>query len=66
MSVGKGTVNKKIVEASHDFQKKVKSWKAAIEKKTKVNLITFFLCKFHLIYLLYSPLLLLVWQIKIK
>lgn len=33
LCVGKGTVNKKLQEASCEFDSKVKAWMAAIEKK---------------------------------
>lgn len=33
LCVGKGTVNKKLQEASSEFDSKVKAWMAAIEKK---------------------------------
>jgi len=33
LCVGKGTVNKKLQEASCEFASKVKAWMAAIEKK---------------------------------
>lgn len=41
MSVNKITVNRKICEASHDYNEKLKSWKSAIEKKKVLYMIIF-------------------------